>query len=318
MTSSRASAGAAAESAGHRHEPASYDRAFAVGVVLNLGFVAVEAFYGFASNSLALLADAGHNLGDVGGLLLAWAAIWLTGRAATQRHTYGFGRASIMASLINAVVLLVTVGGIAWEAVRRLPNPQPVAGETVMWVAALGIVVNAGTAAMFMAGSKSDLNIRGAFLHMAADAGVALGVVITALVISLTGWLWLDPVVSLGICVVIAAGSWGLLRESVNLALDAVPAGIDRSAIAEFLSQVPGVVAIHDLHIWPLSTASVALTAHLVKPDATVDDGLLCRLGEALHERFDIDHATLQIERESADCRLADLHSVPTDRGSAG
>jgi cobalt-zinc-cadmium efflux system protein len=316
MSGSRNPAGAADGPVGHHHEPAAYDRAFAAGIVLNLGYVAVEAFFGFASNSLALLADAGHNLGDVGGLLLAWAAAWLTRRASTQRHTYGFGRASIMASLINACVLLVTVGGIAWEAIRRLPDPQPVAGETVMWVAAVGIVVNAGTAAMFMRGSKSDLNIRGAFLHMAADAGVTLGVVIAALVISLTGWLWLDPAVSLGIGLVIAIGSWGLFRESLNLAMDAVPAGIDRAAVAEFLSEVPGVVAVHDLHIWPLSTSSVAMTAHLVKPDAIVDDTLLCRLSDVLHERFDIDHATLQIEHGGGDCPLTDVHAPAPDRRS--
>lgn len=185
-------------SGAHHHEPANYDRAFAVGVALNLAFVGVEAFYGFAVNSLALLADAGHNLGDVAGLVLAWMAAWLVRRGASQQRTYGFGRASIMASLTNAIVLLIGVGAIAWEAAWRLPHPQPVAGETVMWVAAIGIAVNAGTAAMFMAGSKSDLNIRGAFQHMAADAAIALGVVVAAFIMSRTGWLWLDPAVSFG------------------------------------------------------------------------------------------------------------------------
>ena len=215
-----------------------------------------------------------------------------------------------MASLVNAVVLLIGVGGIAWEAILRLPNPQPVAGETVMWVAAVGIVVNAGTAAMFMAGSKSDLNIRGAFLHMATDAGVTLGVLVAAFVMSRTGWLWLDPAISLGIGLVIAVGTWGLFRESLNLALDAVPAGIDRVAVEKFLSEVPGVVAVHDLHIWPLSTTSVALTAHLVNPNATVDDDLLHKLSMAMQEEFGIDHTTLQVERENGGCHLADIHSV--------
>jgi cobalt-zinc-cadmium efflux system protein len=301
---------AGGDSGDHHHGPASYDRAFAIGVALNLGFVGVEAFYGFSVNSLALLADAGHNLSDVAGLLLAWAAMWLARRASSQRRTYGFGRASIMASLINAAVLLVGVGAIAWEAIRRLPHPEPVAGATVMWVAALGIAVNAGTAVMFMAGRKEDLNIRGAFLHMAADAAMAFGVVVAAFIMSRTGWLWLDPAVSLGIGVVIAAGTWGLFRESLNLALDAVPAGIDRGAVEVLLSEMSGVVAIHDLHIWPLSTTSVALTAHLVNPNATVDDGLIRGLSTALHEQFGIDHTTLQVERDSEGCHLAKIHSV--------
>jgi cobalt-zinc-cadmium efflux system protein len=302
------------DSGGHHHGPASYDRAFAIGVALNLGFVGIESFYGFSVNSLALLADAGHNLSDVAGLLLAWAAAWLTRKASSQRRTYGFGRASIMASLVNAVVLLIGVDGIAWEAIRRLPHPAPLAGETVMWVAALGIAVNAGTAVMFMAGRKDDINIRGAFLHMAADAGVALGVVVAAFIMSRTGWLWLDPVMSLGIGVVIAVGTWGLFQESLNLALDAVPAGVNREAVEDFLSEVPGVVAIHDLHIWPLSTTSVALTAHLVNPDAIVDDNLMRGLSTALHKQFGIDHTTLQVERENGGCHLAEIHSVPPFR----
>ena len=297
-------------SSGHHHVPANFDRAFAVGVALNLAFVGVEAFYGFAVNSLALLADAGHNLGDVAGLVLAWMAIWLARRGSSQQRTYGFGRASIMASLTNAIVLLVGVGAIAWEAVLRLPHPQPVAGDTVMWVAAIGIAVNAGTAAMFMAGSKSDLNIRGAFLHMAADAAIALGVVVAAFIMSRTGWLWLDPAVSFGICVLIAVGTWGLFHESLNLALDAVPIGVDRAAVEKFLSESPGVVAVHDLHIWSLSTTSVALTAHLVNPNAVVDDDLLQRLSKTLHQKFGIDHATLQIERESSGCDLAEVHTA--------
>ncbi|PKU23848.1 cation transporter [Telmatospirillum siberiense] len=297
---------------GHHHGPASYDRAFAIGIALNLGFVGMEAFYGFAVDSLALLADAGHNLSDVAGLLIAWAAAWLTKKRASKRRTYGLGRTTIMASLVNAVILLIGVGGIAWEAVLRLGHPQPVAGETVMWVAALGIAVNAGTAAMFMAGSKGDLNIRGAFLHMAADAAVSLGVVVAAFIMSRTGWLWLDPVVSLAIVVVIAVGTWGLFRESLNLALDAVPTHIDREAVEDFLMEVPGVVAIHDLHIWPLSTTSVALTAHLVKPNALVDDDVLHRVGKVLQDKFGIDHATIQLENGNGkeNCRLTHFHDT--------
>ena len=297
---------------GHHHGPAGHDRAFAIGVALNLGFVGVEAFYGFAVNSLALLADAGHNLSDVAGLLMAWAAVWLTKKRASKRRTYGFGRTTIMASLVNAVVLLIGIGGIAWEAILRLGHSEPVAGQTVMWVAAVGIAVNGGTAVMFLAGRKGDLNIRGAFTHMAADAAVSLGVVVAAFIMSRTGWLWLDPAVSLAIVVVIAIGTWGLFQESLNLALDAVPAHIDREAVERFLLEVPGVVAIHDLHIWPLSTTSVALTAHLVKPDAVVDDDLAHGVGTALHERFGIDHATIQLERGNgeANCRLSNVHGV--------
>ena len=295
---------------GHHHGPAAYDRAFAVGVALNLGFVGAEAFYGLTANSLALLADSGHNLSDVAGLLMAWAAVWLTKKRASRRRTYGFGRTTIMASLVNAVVLLLGVGGVAWEAILRLAHPQPVAGGTVMWVAAVGIVVNGATAAMFMAGRKGDLNIRGAFLHMAADAAVSFGVVVAALVMGRTGWLWLDPAVSLVIVVVIAVGTWGLFQESLDLALDAVPAHVDREAVEGFLSGLPGVTAVHDLHIWPLSTTSVALTAHLVRPDAGGDDPLLHRIGAELHEKFGIDHATIQLETGGggADCRLANAH----------
>ncbi len=297
---------------GHHHGPASYDRAFAIGVVLNLGFVGAEVFYGLAVNSLALLADAGHNFSDVVGLLLAWAAVWLSGKRPSKRRTYGFGRTTIMASLVNAVALLIGVGGIAWEAILRLGHPESVAGGTVMAVAAVGIAVSAGTAAMFMAGRKGDLNIRGAFLHMAADAAVSLGVGVVAFVMERTGWLWLDPAISLAIVVAVAAGTWGLLRESLDLALDAVPARIDREAVEGYLAAVPGVAAIHDLHIWPLSTTSVALTAHLVKPDAEVDDCLLHTVATSLHEKFGIDHATIQLERGDGEaaCRLARVHSV--------
>ncbi|MEO8084413.1 MAG: cation diffusion facilitator family transporter [Ardenticatenales bacterium] len=280
----------------HSHAPADFGRAFAVGVALNVGFVAVEAFFGLSSRSLALLADAGHNLGDVVGLLLAWGASVLAGGLPTERRTYGLRRTSIMAALLNAVVLLVAVGGIAWEALLRLRQPEPVAGGTVMAVAAVGIVVNGVTAWLFMAGRKHDMNIRGAFLHMAADAAVSLGVVAAALAMRLTGWLWLDPVVSLVIAVAITASTWGLLRESLDLALDAVPRGIHPAEVAAYLADLPGVEAVHDLHIWGMSTTEAALTVHLVKPDARIDDALLARICRDLHDRFGIEHATVQFE----------------------
>ena len=289
----------------HHHAPAHYDRAFAIGTALNLGFVAVEAVYGVLANSVALLADAGHNLSDVLGLLLAWGAAWLTRRQPTSRHTYGFGSSSILASLLNAVVLLIAVGAIAWEAYGRLLHPQPVEGGTILWVALIGTAINAGTAWLFMGGKDTDLNIRGAYLHMAADAGVSLGVVVAALLIGWTGWLWLDPLVSLVIVVVIVIGTWGLLRESVNLAMAAVPAGIDRAAVEGYLAALPGVTAVHDLHIWGLSTTDTALTAHIVRPGCGTDDDLLKRVARELKDRFGIGHATIQVEHDGQDCGLA-------------
>lgn len=295
---------------GHAHHH-GYDRAFAIGVALNVGFVAVEAFYGFAARSLALLADAGHNLGDVLGLLLAWAATWAGRQRPAGRWTYGFGRGTILASLANAVLLLLAVGAIGWEAILRLSAPREVAGFTVMAVAAAGIAVNAGTAAMFMAGRKTDLNLRSAFVHMASDAALSAGVVAAALVMVRTGWRWLDPAVSLAIVVAIVAGTWALLREALDLALDAVPAHIDLAAVEAFLAAAPGVAAVHDLHVWPLSTTTVALTAHLVKPGAAVDDQSLHALAAELHDRFGIGHATIQVEAgDGPECRLAPPHVV--------
>ena len=299
---------------GHVHGPAARDfsRAFAIGIALNIGFVVVEAAYGFLANSLALLADAGHNLSDVLGLLLAWGAAALVRRRPTARHTYGLKRSSILASLANAILLLVAVGMIVWEAVHRLGQPQPVAETTVLWVAAVGIVINTVTALMFVRGGKSDINIRGAFLHMAADAAVSLGVVIAALAVMATGWLWLDPAVSIAIAIVITLGTWSLLRSSLNLALDAVPETIDRPAIEVYLAALPGVTEVHDLHIWAMSTTEVALTAHLVRPDCPVDDGLLGRSARELAKRFGIAHSTIQIESGDPDhpCRLAPAEVV--------
>ena len=294
---------------GHSHSQVSYGRAFAVGVALNLGFVAVEFIYGRLAYSLALVADAGHNLSDVLGLLLAWGAAILARRHPTPGRTYGLRRSSILAALANAVVLLLAVGAIAWEAIRRFNEPNPVAGGTVIWVAVAGIAVNTITALMFLRGRKGDLNIRGAFLHMAADAGVSLGVVVAGAAILVTGWLWLDPIVSLVIVVVILVGTWGLLRDSVNLALDAVPEGVDLSGIEKYLAALPAVTEIHDLHIWGMSTTETALTAHLVMTRGACDDSFLARAEDELHRRFGIEHVTLQVE--SGDpafpcrCRLA-------------
>jgi len=291
---------------GHVHAPASFGAAFAVGISLNFGFVLLETVYGLIADSVALVADAGHNLADVLGLVLAWWATSLVRKAPSARRTYGLKRSSILASLVNAVVLLVGVGGIAVEAVQRLGEPSPVDGTIVMWVAAVGIAVNGVTAYLFLRGGKGDLNIRGAFLHLASDAAVSLGVVIAGLVIGYTGWLWLDPAVSLVIAAIIILGTWSLLRESLDLALDAVPTGIDPGKVEAFLRDLPGVVAVHDLHIWAMSTTETALTVHLVRPGGGLDDALLDGAAEDLNKRFGIAHATFQVEAgNGAECRLA-------------
>jgi cobalt-zinc-cadmium efflux system protein len=290
----------------HDHGPATHDRAFAVGVTLNAGFVVAEIVFGLAANSVALLADAAHNLGDVLALLLAWGAAWLARRPPTARRTYGWGRSSILAALINAFVLLIGVGAIGWEAILRLFHPEPVVEFTVMVVAAVGILVNGATALLFMRGRADDLNIRGAFLHMAGDAGVSLGVVVAALLIHLTGLLWLDPLASLGIGAVIVVTTWGLLRDSVALAMDAVPGGIQHDAVQDYLAGLPGVVEVHDLHIWGLSTTETALTAHLVCAEDATPRRRLHELCSELRDRFSIGHATFQFETdgEAELCRL--------------
>jgi cobalt-zinc-cadmium efflux system protein len=291
---------------GHNHAPKDFGFAFAVGTALNLGFVILEAAYGFIANSMALLADAGHNLSDVFGLLMAWGASVLVKRAPTSRFTYGFGASSILAALANAIFLLVAIGAIAWEAVQRLGTPEPVASRTVMIVAAIGIAVNGVTAWLFASGGKNDVNIRGAFLHMAADALISLGVVAAGFAMLLTGWLWLDPVVSLVIAAIIVYGTWGLLRESAGLAMHAVPPGIDPERVRDHLAQLPGVARIHDLHIWPMSTTETALTCHLVMPEGHPGDAFLERAAETLHAKFEIAHATLQIEHtECGGCCLS-------------
>ncbi len=288
----------------HDHDT-DFGRAFAIGVVLNSAFIAAEVVFGLFSHSLTLLADAGHNLGDVLGLLMAWAASNLQRRSATERYTYGLRRTSVLAALFNALLLLVSVGAIAWEAIRRIVNPEPVAGLTIIWVAAAGVVVNGVTAWMFASGRKGDLNIRGAFLHMAADAAVSLGVVIAGLILLRTGWSLVDPISSLIIVVIILIGTWGLFRASLNLALDAVPEGIDLGAVRSWLEGLPEVSALHHLHIWGLSTTEAACTAHIVKRDPNLDDDLLRRIAAGLHDNFGIEHATVQFEScHAPDCPM--------------
>jgi cobalt-zinc-cadmium efflux system protein len=294
---------------GHSHAPDNFGFAFAIGVVLNTGFVAAEVIFGYAANSLALVSDAVHNFSDVIALLLAWAAVWLARKRPTQQHTYGYRRASILAALVNAGLLLIAVGGIAVEAINRIREPADVAGWTVVLVATLGIVVNGATALLFMRGRHGDLNIRGAYLHMAADAAVSFGVVVAACVIMLTGWLWVDPAISLCIAAVVLASGWGLARDSVNLALDGVPKGIELAAVKDYLGQLQGVTEVHDLHIWAMSTNETALTAHLVRPGG-YEDSFLHGVCEELSHRFKIHHATLQIEAGSDVCKLAPAELV--------
>ncbi len=281
----------------HSHKPEDYNRAFAIGVALNVIFVVIEAGYGIATGSLALIADAGHNLSDVIGLLLAWGANFLSGKPPTEKRTYGFRKLTIMASLASAILLLFALGCITWEAIGRLFHPKPIEGITVIVVAAIGVVINTITALLFISGQKHDLNIKGAFLHMAADAAISLGVVIAGAVIMATGWLWMDPVVSLLIVVVILAGTWPLLRDSVNLAIDSVPRGIDILGIRDYLASLENVAQIHDLHVWAMSTTEVALSVHLIISDDSWDNNFLSNLQQELHDRFGIAHATIQIER---------------------
>lgn len=285
----------------HAHAPHRHDRAFALGIALNVGFVAVEAYCGWRIGSLALLADAGHNLSDVAGLVLAWAGA-LAGRLRPDaRHTYGWQRASILAAFANAVLLLVAMGALAWEAVQRFAAPVPVEGATVIAVAAVGIVVNTATALLFVRGRHTDLNIRGAFLHMAADALVSLGVVVAGALTLAFGWPWLDPLASVLIAAVIVAGTWSLLRHSLHLLFDGVPAGIDLREVERELAALPGVVQVADLHVWAAGTTRTVLTAHLVVPGAAPHDDFYRDASRRLHERFGVAHVTLQVTRAPAD-----------------
>jgi len=291
--------------AGHVHAPADFGRAFALGVALNTALVAAEGIYGYLGNSTALMADAGHNLGDVLGLIVAWSASVAEKRAPTGRFTYGFRRTSILAALANAVFLLIAIGAIGLESVQRLLSPEPVAGVTVMIVATIGIVINGATALLFARGRKGDINIRGAFLHMAGDAMISAGVVVAAGATMLTGWLWLDPVTSLVICIAILWSTWGLLRASLDMSLDAAPRGTDIGAVRRFLMERPGVSKIHDLHVWPISTTETAMTCHVVMPAGHPGDDFLIESARMLRHSFKIGHVTLQIEvDENNTCTL--------------
>ncbi len=281
----------------HHAEPSgTLDRAFGFGIALNLGFVAVEAFYGWKVDSLALLADAGHNLSDVAGLILAWVATVVGRRRANVRNTYGWQRASVLAAFVNSLLLLMAMGALAWEAISRLPGGGATDGHTIIWVASVGIVINAATALLFMRNQAHDLNVRGAFLHMVGDAAVSAGVVIAGLLYLKFGWAWMDPVMSLAIAVIIVLGSWKLFRQSLHLLFDGVPEHVDPDAVHAWLSKQPGVSEVHDLHIWALSTTEVALTAHLVMPGGHPGDAFLEEITEELHHHFRISHPTLQIE----------------------
>lgn len=285
----------------HHHEINNYNRSFAIGITLNMVFVIIELFYGMYADSLALIADAGHNFSDVLSLMLAWGASYLATKHPTSKRTYGLRKVTIMASLFSAILLLVALGAIAWESIERLSNPQAVNGTVIIIVAAIGVVINTVTALLFVKGQKHDLNIRAAYLHMAADAAISFGVVIAGIAIMLTGWLWLDPLLSLMIVIVILVGTWGLLRDSINLSIDAVPQNIELVEIKSYLLGLESISDLHDLHIWALSTTEVALTVHLTSTQISLNNTLLKEIQEHLHHHFNISHATIQIEYEDND-----------------
>lgn len=292
----------------HSHSP-NFNHAFIIGIILNVLYIIVELVYGFLINSMALIADAGHNFSDVLGLLLAWGASYLAKTAATEKRTYGLRKSTILAAFFNSIILMIAVGAITIEAIRKIIYPEPVHGQTMMIVAGIGFLINAITAFLFMKGRKKDLNIKGAFLHMAADAGVSLGVVLAGLIIVSTNWLWVDPAISLVIILVITIGTWGLLRDSFQLSMDAVPKGIDLKEVGKYLKEIDGVEEVHDLHIWAMSTTETALTAHLVIPYATKDDFFLKKICGELHNRFGIEHSTIQIEKsaQSSNCEYRNV-----------
>lgn len=294
----------------HSHAPTSFGTAFAIGTALNVALVLAQFIFGYLSNSLALISDAVHNLSDVVGLLLAWGASWAGQRLPTARRTYGYGRASILAGLVNAALLLVATGAIIIEAVRRFVESQPVESNTVMLVAGIGVAVNAATALMFMRGRARDLNIASVFAHMAGDAVLSLGVVITAFVIGLTGSFWLDPLMSIALAAAIFLSSWRLMHDAVNMALDAVPPGVNPAAVHSYLAALPGVTEVHDLHIWAMSTTETALTVHLVRTDGKTDDSFMMETVHVLEQRFGIHHSTIQVEMGDQTCRLAPTNVV--------
>ena len=290
---------------GHSHAPADFGKAFAIGILLNTGFVVVEAAYGVLSQSMALVADAGHNLSDVLGLLLAWFAASLSKRPPSRHFTYGLKGSSVLAALANAFLLLLAIGAIAWESILRLETPEPVGSGAMMIVATIGIVINAATAWLFARGRDRDLNIRGAYLHMVADTAVSAGVVLAGLLIWYTNALWIDPVTSLVIVAVIGWSTWDLLRESLKLSVAGVPAGVDLDAVKEQLGSLGGVASLHDLHVWAIGTTDIALTAHLVMPGGHPGDHFLIGAAKDLRESHGIGHVSLQIETGEADCPLA-------------
>lgn len=282
----------------------NFNKAFGIGIVLNVIYILVEVFYGLLINSMALLADAGHNFSDVLGLLLAWGAAYLAKTATTDNRTYGLRKSTILAAFFNAILLMIAVGAITFEAIRKFISPEPVQGITMMVVAGIGVIINSVTAFLFIKGRKKDLNIKGAFLHMAADAVVSFGVVVAGFIIYSTSWLWVDPAMSLVIVLVITIGTWTLLRDSFHLSMDAVPKGINLKEVGNYLKEINGVTEVHDLHIWAMSTTETALTAHLVIPGETKDDYFLKKICGELHSRFGIEHSTIQIEKsaQSANC----------------
>ena len=283
----------------HKHNTRNYNRSFAIGVILNVLFVAIEAGYGFVAGSLALMADAGHNLSDVVSLILAWGAAFLATKPATEKKTYGLRKVTILASLASAILLLFALGGITWEAIGRFTHPQPVEGLTVIVVAAIGVVINTISALLFVSGQKHDLNLRGAFIHMAADAVVSFGVVVAGIIIMITGWLLVDPIISLLIVAVILVGTWTLLRDSINLVIDSVPGHIDIAGIRSYLHRLENVSQFHDLHVWPMSTTEVALSVHLIiVVEGPVGNDFLNKIQQDLHDNFNIEHSTIQVERQ--------------------
>jgi cobalt-zinc-cadmium efflux system protein len=287
----------------------NFDKAFAWGISLNVIYIIIEAFYGLLINSMSLIADAGHNLSDVLGLLLAWGAAYLAKSSATSKRTYGFRKSTILAAMFNSLLLLIVVGGITIEAFRKFMHPQPVQGKTMMLVAGIGVVVNALTAFFFFKGKENDLNIKGAFIHMAADAGVSFVVVAAGIIIIMTGWMWVDPLISILILIVITVGTWDVLKKSLLLSIDAVPEHIDPEEVKNYLKNLPGVTDVHDIHIWAMSTTEYALTAHVNIPEPESNDNFLTETAEALNNKFGISHTTIQIENDRE--QYGDNHNCP-------
>jgi len=292
----------------HTHQLRNYNKAFGFGIALNLIYVVLEIIYGLLVNSMALIADAGHNFSDVLGLVLAWGAAYLAKKETTKSRTYGFRKATVLAALFNAIIMFTAVGAITIESIRKLITPEPTAGTTIIIVAGIGTLINLFTALLFMPGRKKDINIKGAFLHMTADAGVSLGVVAAGIIINLTGFYLLDPIISLVIVLVITIGTWGLLKDSFLLSMDAVPKNIDIEEVRKYLGSLKGVTAVHDLHIWAMSTTEIALTVHLVMPDENADDKFLSRTCRQLHDKFEIEHSTIQIEKSATNASCEDTN----------